>query len=262
MTVNIEPTAQAARQIARQLSQLGVRPGGVLLVHSSLNALGHVGGGSETVVAGLRQAIGVEGTLLMPALSYEWVTPAQPLFDIQHTPSNVGVISEYFRRRLGTRRSLHPTHSVCSLGPLTRRLLGVHHLDHTPCGPNSPFHLLPKFQGQILMLGCGLKPNTSLHAIEELVSPPYLFGQPLTYRLRLAEGREEEKVYRQHGFAGWVQRYDRVADILDEPDLRTGLILAAETHLIEASALWAKALVQLQDRPFYFVDPASRTPGG
>ena len=39
------------------------------------------------------------------------------------------------------------------------------------------------------MLGCGLQPNTSMHAIEEMVKPPYLFGPPLTYHLVLADGK-------------------------------------------------------------------------
>ena len=92
--------AVAARQrIAAGLREAGVEPGGVALVHSSLSSLGHVPDGAETVVGGLLEALGAEGTLLMPALSYEHVHAGQSRFDVRRTPANIGAIPEYFRTR-------------------------------------------------------------------------------------------------------------------------------------------------------------------
>ncbi len=243
--------------LAAALRSLGVRPGGDLLVHSSLRSLGRVPGGAETVVRGLLAALGDAGTLLLPALSYEFVRSHNPVFDVRGTPSNVGLIPEHFRLRPGTLRSVHPTHSVCAVGPRADRFLAAHLEDSTPVGPHSPFRGLRDAGGQILMLGCGLRPNTSMHGIEELVEPFYLFGEPLTYRLILADGQTISKTYRRHGFRGWEQRYDRVADILAEPHLREGPVLAARAHLIEAAALWEAAEATLRRDPLYFVD---RTP--
>ena len=79
------------------LLALGVRRGGVLLVHSSLRALGMVPGGPSTIILGLLETLGEQGTLLMPALSYAQVTPQNPYFDQRCTPSNVGAIPEAFR---------------------------------------------------------------------------------------------------------------------------------------------------------------------
>lgn len=245
-------------RIADDLLATGVRPGGVLLVHSSLSALGHVSGGAETAVRGLLRALGDEGTLLMPALSYERVTFQHPVFDVRRTPSNVGAIPEHFRTRPGTRRSVHPTHSVCGVGPLADTLLREHCLDNTPCGPHSPFHRLRNYEGQILMLGCGLKPNTSMHAVEELAEPPYLFGPPLSYQLILADGSLRRKTYRPHNFAGWQQRYDRVANVLDEKGLRHGTVLAASAFLLEGTHFWDTVLDTLQKNPLYFVDKIKR----
>ncbi len=110
----------------------------------------------------------------------------------------------------GVRRSIHPTHSVCAIGKQAEELLENHHKDNTPCGPNSPFHLLPKVYGYILMLGCGLKPNTSMHAVEELIEPPYLWGNSLEYTLIDGTGTQTNKEYRQHGFTNTTQSYDRI----------------------------------------------------
>ena len=241
-------------QLTTDLLALGVRPGGVLLAHSSLRSLGHVPGGAETVIQGLLAALGSEGTLLLPALSYEHVLPEKPIFDVRVTPSNVGIIPETFRLRPGVRRSVHPTHSVCAVGRLAEALLTPHLLDTTPCGPHSPFHVLPSYGGQILMLGCGLEPNTSMHAIEELVVPPYLYDPPLEYQLTLADGTTIRKTYLPHNFRGWIQRYDRVEHFLTAPALRQGRVLAAEAFLIEASALWEAALPVLRQNPLYLID--------
>jgi aminoglycoside 3-N-acetyltransferase len=249
-----QATQHAINQIAADLRAVGVKPGGVLLVHSSLRSLGWVAGGAATVVQGLLQALGPGGTLLMPALSYARVTPQQPLFDVRFTPSNIGAIPEYFRTRPGTLRSIHPTHSVCGVGRLVAELLDQHIEDRTPCGPRSPFRRLPEHHGQILMLGCGLRPNTSMHAIEELAEPPYLFGGVLTYRLIGWDWAATEATYRIHGFQGWQQRYDRVTDILGEPQLRRGRVLGAQVDLIEASALMQAVLTTLRRNPLFFVE--------
>ena len=123
--------AGAQDLIARDLAALGLRPGGVALVHSSLSSLGQVAGGAESVVGALLQALGSDGTLLMPALSYQHVHAGQRAFDVRRTPSCIGAIAEHFRLRQGTRRSVHPTHSVCGAGAQAAALLADHHLDRT-----------------------------------------------------------------------------------------------------------------------------------
>jgi hypothetical protein len=50
--------------LANDLQALGVRPGGVLMVHLRLSALQYVIGGVDTVVAALLEAVGRDGTLV------------------------------------------------------------------------------------------------------------------------------------------------------------------------------------------------------
>ncbi len=240
--------------IAENLSDLGVEKGNVVLLHSSYKSLGLLVGGPQTVINGFLAALGPEGTLLMPALSYEYVNEANPFFDVKKTPSNVGAIPEHFRKMPGVRRSLHPTHSVCGFGKFAKELLSKHYLDDTPGGKNSPYSLLQEYDGQILLLGCGLEPNTSMHAIEELSEPDYLFGKRVEYELVDYSGLKTRMIYRQHNFSGWKQRYDRVENILTKNELRKGKVLAADCYAIEAPALWDKAASKLRQDPHYFVD--------
>lgn len=243
-----------SKQIAQDLLRAGLRRSGVVLVHSSLSTLGQVPGGPETVIRGLLEALGTEGTLLFPALSYETVNPEHPVFDIAFSPSNIGAIPEHFRKRPGTIRSICPTHSVSGVGPLAADLLGGHHRDDTPCGPHSPYRKLPDVDGQILFLGCGMRPNTSMHAVEEVTRPPYLFGEMATYEVIDPDGNPSTQPCRRHDFRGFAQRYERIAPLMAEGELRVGRVLEAEVEIIEAAAMWKRAIEAYRSDPLFFVD--------
>lgn len=242
--------AETIQRIADDLLSVGVQSSEVLLVHSSLSSMGYIPGDAETVIQGLLTALGPKGTLLMPALSSKDAS----VFDVVRSPTWTGTIPETFHTRPGTSRSIHPTHSVCGFGRVADKILQEHYMDSTPCGAHSPFRLLRDFHGKILMLGCGLKPNTSFHAIEETVSPPYLFGPTRTFKLVLADGRVQEKSYRMHGFVGWRQRYDRIEVLLSKKDLRQGRVLAAKVYLLDVPAMWEAALSALRRDPCHFVE--------
>jgi aminoglycoside 3-N-acetyltransferase len=246
---------QTARRASEDLRALGVRRGGPLLVHSSLSSLGRVPGGAETVIRALLEAVG-EGLLLMPALSYASVNTVQRLFSVRDTPSCVGAIPEAFRTRAGTLRSVHPTHSVCAVGTGAEGMLGDHILDDTPVGPHSPFRRVRDLGGQVLFLGCGMRPNTSMHGVEELVEPPYLFAQQRwEYHLVLEDGSTRTVLHRRHAFHGWRQRYDRLEPLAAAGRaLRRGRVLAATCHLIEAGPMWEIALARLRQDALYFVE--------
>lgn len=248
-------------RIASDLEALGVRPGETILVHSSLRSLGPVAGGIETVIRGLLRVIGPGGTLLVPALSLR-VRPPVP-FNPRLTPASIGAIPEYFRTRPGTLRSIHPTHSVCATGRRAEELLAGHHLDRTPCGPRSPFRKLCESGGTIVMLGCGLRPNTTMHALEECRPPPYLFGGKVAYTILEEEGLPRKREYTIHGFTlhRRVQRYDRVAGLESAGRfLRRGKVLEATTFLLDAPLLKSAVLSKLEEDPCFFVDPMLEEP--
>jgi aminoglycoside 3-N-acetyltransferase len=243
-----------ARKIASGIRELGVLLEDTILVHSSFKSLGYIPGGIETVIQGFLEAIGPEGTLLLPGLSLG-LNPSE-IFDVRSTPSNVGAIPEYFRTREGTSRSLHPSHSVCAIGKRTNELLDDHGLDNTPCGRHSPFRKLAETNGKIVMLGCGLKPNTTMHALEEYVEPPYLYGPARIYTIRNHQGNTFQKEYRTHGFKihGYAQRYDKVMELDFGSFLRKGRVLQAITFVLDAPLLKNAVLNKLKEDPNYFVE--------
>lgn len=242
------------QSLINDLKNLGIQKGDNLLVHASFKSLGKVDGGPETVISSLIESIGGNGTLLMPALSYETVTKNQPVFNVNKTPSCVGALTEYFRQRKGTLRSLHPTHSISSYGKKAKFFIDGHKRDSTPVGPNSPLSKLKYENGKIIFIGCGLRPNTSMHGIEEFVIPEYLYNGDMTFTVEDSDGKIKQYTHTTHGFNGWEQRYDRIENILNDHELKKGEVLEANCYLMDAQALWVNALEKLKENPLYFID--------
>src|SRR5437868_14678503 len=88
------------RHLRSKLEELGLKPGDIVLVHSSFKSLGVTD--PEEIIGALLDVLGPEGTLLMPALTYLQDPPH--IHDTRQTPSCVGYLTEYFRARPGTRR--------------------------------------------------------------------------------------------------------------------------------------------------------------
>jgi len=243
------------------LKKLGVKEGGYLLVHSSYKSLGTGVANIAEAISNLQKAVGAEGTLLFPALSYETVNAESPFFDIANTPSCVGAIPEWFRKQPGVLRSMGATHSVTALGANAAEMVANQENDNTPVGENSPFRKLRDKGGQILMLGCGLNPNTSMHGVEELTNPPYLFKeQSITYTCKNWDGSTKEISVRRHNFGGDAhQRYDRLRYVLPEDTLKRGMVLDAECYLIEAKPMWDIAEKILREDPLFFIDGGQYT---
>ncbi|WP_209332521.1 AAC(3) family N-acetyltransferase [Lunatimonas salinarum] len=241
-------------RLEEDLRRLGVQEGSSLLVHASLRSLGEFPERAERVVAALKTILGPKGTLLMPALSYKFVTQDQPIFDLMATPSCVGGLSEYFRTSRDTLRSMHPTHSVCAWGADAKWFVEGHEQDQTPVGPHSPFSKLRQAGGFLLFLGCGLRPNTSMHGVEEWVTPPYLFGHERAYSLIFPDGRIQQKRYLPHNFKGYEQRYERLAHLLEGDEMRAGRVLLSDSFLLNANAVWKRGLEAIKRNSFYFVE--------
>jgi aminoglycoside 3-N-acetyltransferase len=239
-------------QVARDLLDLGVKNGDTILVHSSFKSLGPVPGGIETLLLGLFGAIGASGTLLMPALCWALRPPEE--YNVRESPVNVGAVAEYFRTRSGTFRSIHPTHSVCAVGRRTHDLLDDHFLDSTPCGSNSPFAKITEIPAKIIMLGCGLGPNATMHALEECIDHPCFLGKTFAFTITDWNGRTYQKEYRTHDFTDFRQRYDRVLAISNGSFIDCGRVLDAETYVIDTRSLRDAVIEKQRNDPPVFVD--------
>jgi aminoglycoside 3-N-acetyltransferase len=150
---------------------------GVLVVHSAIGKLSRQGFRAEAMIEAFMDHMR-EGTLVMPTMTWRTVSATQPYWDEIETASETGVLTEIFRKRYASHRSIHPTHSVAALGAVADILVSRHHFDHTPVSENSPHGLMRSYDSHVLMLGVGLEACTAIHLPEELAAPD-LYLRPL-----------------------------------------------------------------------------------
>jgi len=169
--------------IGAQSIALGVRPGSVLLVHTSFREARPVEGGPLGLVAGLRRALGVRGTLVMPTM-----TDGETPFDPRTTStSGMGITAELFWRQDGVVRSTHPGASFAAVGPLAERICAPQPLA-PPHGVDSPAGRVRDLDGQVLLLGVTHAESTMLHVAESVAKVPYSVTHPCVVEV---EGRHE-----------------------------------------------------------------------
>jgi aminoglycoside 3-N-acetyltransferase len=152
------------------LEDFGVPRDGALVVHSAIARLSRNGFRAEAIIEALLDHL-ADGNLFMPTMTWRTVTAQQPVWDEILTASHTGVLTEVFRTRYASARSIHPTHSVAGRGPAAKTLLARHHIDDTPVSGNSPYGLMRDYQTFILLLGVGLECCTAIHLAEETIAP-------------------------------------------------------------------------------------------
>lgn len=156
-------------EVVDQLRTLGVRPGGVLLVHTSFRAVRPIEGGPLGLIDALRSALGSEGTLVMPS----WTGDDEAPFDPATTPAaeDLGATADLFWRQPGVVRSDH-LQAFAAIGPRAEAIVKTP-LPLPPHVPDSPVGRVHDLDGQVLLLGVGHDADTSLHLAELMAGVPY-----------------------------------------------------------------------------------------
>ena len=167
-------------EIRRGLRAVGLGEGYVVLMHSDLRTLAPArvlksmpDYGMSALIAGALEAIGKDGTLVMPTFTWDSFHDKETVvFDVANTPSEVGSVTEFFRNMPGVIRSHHVCHSVAATGAHALDVMGdaIH-----PFGEGSTFDQLYRLDSWNLFLGVSFSVCTALHSVEELMQVPYRY---------------------------------------------------------------------------------------
>lgn len=265
--------AVTGARLAADLRRLGVRAGGVTMVHVRMSSIGWVIGGSESVVRALLDALEPDGTLMAYASWEEHVYhagawPAEhrqayvaepPVFHpaTAEAARDHGRIPERVRTWPGARRSSHPEASVVAVG---RRAdwLTEPHPDDDGYGRQSPFARLVEAGGQVLLLGAPLDTTTLLHHAEAIAQVPH--KRRVTFRMPVCEGgRVIQRTYTDIDTSTGAFHYERLG--LDEDEFAViaraalaagigvrGRVGQAESHLFPAAGLTAFGAAWMEER--------------
>lgn len=161
-------------EIAEQLEALAVPSGNVVLMHSSLRAIGSVEGGGEGLLDALiRHFTKNDGLFCVPTHTWHLLNEDVTL-DVKSSSHCLGALSKIAIEDGRGIRSLNPTHSMVVFGNRDRALefvkdeVGV----DTPTSPESCYGKIVKDGGAVLLVGVNHQRNTLLHTIEEMLSLP------------------------------------------------------------------------------------------
>ena len=261
-------------QLAADLRRLGVREGGVVMVHTRMSALGWVVGAAETVVHALLDALGPDGTLVAyasweehvyhatdwPAERREAYLAEPPVFDlaVSEAEREHGRVPERIRTWPGAHRSFHPEASVVAVGARAAWLCADHPQDDG-YGAASPFARLGEAGGQVLMLGAPLETVTLLHHAEAIADVPD--KTMVTFRVLAREGGVvSEREYTDIDTSKGAVPYDRLdlggtdefeviaRAALDAGVGTRGTVAAADCHLFDAAELTAFGVRWIEER--------------
>jgi aminoglycoside 3-N-acetyltransferase len=254
--------------LIRAFQAIGIEKGDVLLVHSSLSAIGYVENGPKDVVVALLEAIGADGHLLMPnspnaSFQLDYIRQLD-LFDVENSPSALGAISEWFRKLPNAVRSVHPTEPVSCIGPEANWFVSDHFGQLTPYNSNSPFSKVIQRKGKILYLGVTLSnAGTNLHTLEDAVDDfPYPVYAPEKFEVNVkfanrSTGTMETFVHNPE------QSKKRKCDdllplFLQEGAVRKVDIFHAKSLLFDAEAMFNVMLNAYKDKGVTMYTPNGR----
>lgn len=147
----------------------------ILMVHSSTNALQPCYKGDPLELLGmLVEFCGPDRTLAMPAFYFgdpkigtlNETLKQNPRFNMKRTPSQMGLLTELFRRTKGVFQSRHPAYRISALGPLAQELTSGHEFASGPAGRGSPFEFMAKRNTIVLGIGKSFDVMTQVHHVE------------------------------------------------------------------------------------------------
>jgi len=262
---------QTRASLGVDLADLGLVAGDTVLCHASLRSLGYVCGGAVAVVHALRDVIGPQGTLIVPAQTPDNRDPASwtgsllagdlgeadtlelirqnlPAFQPEVSPSRgMGAIAELVRTWPGALRSEHPQTSFAGIGPRAKVILDGHALE-SPLGEDSPLARLEEEDAKVLLLGVGMNRVTAFHLAEYRVSNPPMRSNSCAV---MVDSRAQWISY--EGIHLDDSDFDQLGDAFETETqaVTTGLVGDAVCHLFDLRAAVNFAVRWL---------PAHRTP--
>ena len=175
--------------LVEEFQSIGVEPGDALLVHSSYKSFGGIDGGPQIVIDALLDVLGEGGTLIMPAFNFDFCK-GEP-WDINETPSHMGIITELVRKDPRSLRVFHPIYSFSIIGSQAEFLTKDRY--KSSYEKDSVFGKLCELDGKIMVIGLSYNDSmTFFHHVEELEGVDYRYLKTFTGLVTDKDGKTYE----------------------------------------------------------------------
>jgi aminoglycoside 3-N-acetyltransferase len=199
-----------------------------VFIHSSLSGIGDLEGGAEGIIETILDIIGrEEGTLVFPTATTSFARTG--FFDVNHSVSEVGAMSELFRVNYAAKRSKVPMYSFAAVGK--------NYLDYTSnfngfLEEGSPLLNLISNKGKVILLGVDYNKCSLYHLSEERMKVSYNFYKTFSGVIRNEKGLDQKgsqkyfvrKDLETHKEVNWVGEILESRGEVKEYNLGTKLI--------------------------------------
>lgn len=167
--------------VKNMLAELGVVEGDCIITHSAFSKVGKTENGADTVIQAMIETVGKNGTVIFPTLCQnDW----KNVYKNWHmdAPSDVGYLTNYFRKLPDAKRSNQATHSVAAIGKYADYITKTHgqsglrygFYGDTPFAADSPWEKMYKLDTKVIFLGYWIKACTFRHYAEYVFMEKYL----------------------------------------------------------------------------------------
>jgi aminopeptidase-like protein/aminoglycoside N3'-acetyltransferase len=234
-------------KLVAEFRELGVTNGDVLFIHSSYKAFGGVDGGPQTVVDALLDAIGPEGTLIMPTFNYDFLKGVA--WDVRSTPSQMGVLTELVRTDPRAKRMHHAIYSMSAIGKLADEVAA--HRSNDCFGETTIFKKFRDWDAKILILGLAYsKSITFLHHCEQAADVDYRFLKEFKGMAIDAQGNAHDEAYTmfvRNVDMGVVLDFEPIGALLDSRVVTRRKIGEADVRLMKCRDVFDVAVKAMKE---------------
>jgi aminoglycoside 3-N-acetyltransferase len=252
-------------QLCADIARLGVAAGQVVMLHTSVKAVGPVLGGPNTILQSLLDVLTTDGTLMMYVGWQEipdWLdemTPEEAAHYRAHHPPfdpatsravrENSILAEFLRTWPGAHRSLNAENSMSAVGAKAAWITADHPLNYG-YGPGSPLENLVQVGGKVLLLGSPLDTVTLLHYAENRARMRHKNRVHYQYPV-LREGQviwievDDFETGEPHGDYSFEQI---VTEYLATGQGQRGMVGSATSYLLDAADLTTFAIAWLEAR--------------
>ncbi len=256
---NTEPNSNSNLSIKRiskeelvsDLKEIGVKKGDHLGVALSFKSIGYVIGGPETFIDALLEAVGSQGTIMIPTYTHGFhiskVASGKTayIFDHNFTPTWTGLVPETLRKRKSAIRSRHPINSVTAIGRLAEYLTEGH---NELSRSYMPYSKLAQIKGKILCIGLGDHVVAIRH--EAQYQAGFFNHIPSGFGVKYRDDNGKIKIFTRREFIGCTTRLPELVPTLRRMGLvRDGNIGMAHSIIVPAMEFIKETSKKLRANP-------------
>jgi aminoglycoside 3-N-acetyltransferase len=253
-------------ELLEALRRLGVQPGDAVMVHAQFSKHHGFRGSVDSAIDAFLRAVGPQGSLLMVSMPFR-ASAADYLaklkyFDVCKTPSAMGLLSEFFRRRDGVLRSAHASHPILAYGQRAEWFVADHERSVYPCGTGSPLEKLLEVGGKVLFFNVRFDSFTFIHYLQHRIRAHLDFPMytDKLFDARVVDGNGREFTMQTYAFSRELAQRQRpflLASWLAERGLIRRVRVGASRLMLVEVAQVTRVVDEMTERgEFFFAPPA------